>query len=320
MPTPARTHLPIKPFIVESNILDEESARDNEADLALLRLPAPSLRGTFAKAYALLTRLVAQIGWDELLRSRSAVFVMEEEYRMQKKKPANGSSPEDGEDAGGLDNDTGDRRVDSSPPPLPPKAEDTGSFASSTEGIAPASGEGIAGEEGGDEEVLPNGGTPPPPPLERPQPSQAPSDSGAEQDDESEEEEGDAFSSKRLCERWLDNLFMVLYEDLRVYTIWRAEISHFKTQRAWLVLSLPRQQNCADSAALTHPQTCRTARRAPNGRSSVTSPSGCTTRRRPRTPTSDASTPSSPPRPGSDSSRPTPTKATSRRRSTPRHG
>lgn len=44
------------------------------------------------------------------------------------------------------------------------------------------------------------------------------------------EEEGFTFSTKRLCERWLDNLFMVLYEDLRVYTIWRAEISHFKTQ------------------------------------------------------------------------------------------
>lgn len=28
----------------------------------------------------------------------------------------------------------------------------------------------------------------------------------------------------------LDNLFLVLYEDLRVYTIWRAEISHFQMQ------------------------------------------------------------------------------------------
>ncbi len=55
-----------------------------KADVALLRLPAPSLRGTFAKAYSLLTRLVAKIGWDELLKCRSSVFVMEEEYRMQK--------------------------------------------------------------------------------------------------------------------------------------------------------------------------------------------------------------------------------------------
>lgn len=27
-----------------------------------------------------------------------------------------------------------------------------------------------------------------------------------------------------------DNLFLVLYEDLRVYTIWRAEVSHFQMQ------------------------------------------------------------------------------------------
>jgi hypothetical protein len=74
-----------------------------------------------------------------------------------------------------------------------------------------------------------------------------------ELESESDDEAPSAtFSNKRLCERWLDNLFMVLYEvslpvsatsvnrvesdchaslqDLRVYTIWRAEISHFKTQ------------------------------------------------------------------------------------------
>lgn len=33
-----------------------------------------------------------------------------------------------------------------------------------------------------------------------------------------------------MDELTVDNLFLVLYEDLRVYTIWRAEISHFKTQ------------------------------------------------------------------------------------------
>ena len=30
------------------------------------------------------TRLVSEIGWDELLKTRSAVSMMEEEYRMQK--------------------------------------------------------------------------------------------------------------------------------------------------------------------------------------------------------------------------------------------
>lgn len=36
--------------------------------------------------------------------------------------------------------------------------------------------------------------------------------------------------AKRLCERWLDDLFMVLYEDLRVFTLWRAEHLYFQTQ------------------------------------------------------------------------------------------
>jgi tetratricopeptide (TPR) repeat protein len=38
------------------------------------------------------------------------------------------------------------------------------------------------------------------------------------------------FRNKRLCERWLDNLFMVLYEDLRVYTIWRTEVAQSRQQ------------------------------------------------------------------------------------------
>ncbi|ABN66798.2 predicted protein, partial [Scheffersomyces stipitis CBS 6054] len=36
---------------------------------------------------------------------------------------------------------------------------------------------------------------------------------------------------KRLCERWLDNLFMLLYEDLRAYTMWQAESLHFQAQQ-----------------------------------------------------------------------------------------
>lgn len=50
--------------------------------------------------------------------------------------------------------------------------------------------------------------------------------------------------SKRLCERWLDNLFMILFEDMRVYTIYQGELEHFKSEnmsyqrtgREWLIL------------------------------------------------------------------------------------
>jgi len=50
----------------------------------LLRLPANSLRGTFLKAYELLVKIVRKIGWNKLLFYRSSVFVMEEEYRIQR--------------------------------------------------------------------------------------------------------------------------------------------------------------------------------------------------------------------------------------------
>lgn len=87
MPAPIKTHLPIKADILNSGIMEEDAAgRENEADPNLARLPAPALHGTFAKAYSLLTRLASKIGWDDLLKCRSQVFVMEEEYRLQKAK------------------------------------------------------------------------------------------------------------------------------------------------------------------------------------------------------------------------------------------
>jgi hypothetical protein len=36
MPTPSRTHLPIKKYIADSNILDDDSSRDNEVNCAQL--------------------------------------------------------------------------------------------------------------------------------------------------------------------------------------------------------------------------------------------------------------------------------------------
>jgi len=33
-----------------------------------------------------------------------------------------------------------------------------------------------------------------------------------------------ALTTKRLCERWLDNMFMVLYEDLRVFSLYQVEV------------------------------------------------------------------------------------------------
>lgn len=254
MPTPARSHLPMKEFIAASGILDDEanSAHNNDADVALLRLPAPSLRGTFAKAYALLAKLVSQIGWDELLKCRSQVFVMEEEYRMQKAadpapdSPAGpsrsnavsgaGDDEEEKEGFGPLaieedeaDDDASTRALHSETPanaavpastdnlPTPPspsiptikvstesdgerEREAIAAFEDSAEGKASASGGEVPGVEKpqtvhGDPEETP-----------------ATTTTGAPETSASGVNAPGSFSNKRLCERWLDNLFMVLYE------------------------------------------------------------------------------------------------------------
>lgn len=170
MPSPARTHLPVKRFIAESNILDEESARDNEADVALLRLPAPGLRGTFAKAYALLTLLVSKIGWDELLKTRSQVFVMEEEYRLHKTAEGVGEGGGEGEadEADGAD-----------------EADDNASTVGIRSPLTPSEIPTIRISSESTRE--PNGHVE----VRQPETAQA------------TEEPLSAFSNKRLCERWL---------------------------------------------------------------------------------------------------------------------
>ncbi|KIK60721.1 hypothetical protein GYMLUDRAFT_43555 [Collybiopsis luxurians FD-317 M1] len=338
--TPARVHMPFGRAIGE--VLPERvKTEDDEADPALLRLPAPGLRGTWARAYALLTRLVSQIGWDELLKTRSCVFVMEEEYRMQKAHGdiaavvASGSGDAnangrviyedgsvrdsvgtvDGTTLGGGDGDGDDGDDDASTRGIvsPNSSRKSGSLSASVNGgfgagagtRAKDGGSGSA-EEGkvglgldagiptiristesdrqfdedgndvagagegkgkGSEGKDVNGDVQPGTQrrtsfdesrdvaLERPAPAQAPSEEDDKDRDreslhelsspgqsqtqgQSPEGQGQnqsqnqtfSFSNKRLCERWLDNLFMVLYEDLRVWTIFRAEVAHFKTQ------------------------------------------------------------------------------------------
>lgn len=255
----------------------------------MLRLPAPSLRGTFASAYNLLTRLVAKIGWDELLRCRSTVFVMEEEYRMQKEA-------EESVRKGNKHSKSLDEAIPEEVPPreqlLSPNGTPIPIIKISTESererereqeeaeeqaraqaIAEAaekkadenadqqsmeeinlddlslSGDnekdGGAGQKTDEDE---KGDSGPQEGSEQEGSEQAaqhspikgkhiekPSLAAASDDEDNEDDEVElsfSFSNKRLCDRWLDNLFMVLYEDLRQYTIWRAEVQHFRSVHA----------------------------------------------------------------------------------------
>ncbi|AOA61939.1 Bud site selection protein 7 [Komagataella phaffii CBS 7435] len=152
--------LPVDVTIDEVTTLNpaDVTQEHKTVDASLLNLPAASLKSTFAEAYGLLTEIVHKIGWEELLRYRAKVFVMEHEYKKEKSHSATSSTT--------LANDA------------TIKAINCGN-----------------GQQNGN----------------------------AVNDDD--------FRAKRLCERWLDNLFMLLYEDLRVYTMYRAEHMHLTAQQ-----------------------------------------------------------------------------------------
>jgi hypothetical protein len=82
MPEPRDIHLPTLPETRLDEIDSEPESRYSEqVDPSLLNLRAAAYRGTFKHAYGILTEMTAKIGWDQLLKIRSNVFVMEDEYR-----------------------------------------------------------------------------------------------------------------------------------------------------------------------------------------------------------------------------------------------
>lgn len=87
MPEPKEVHLPTLPETRLDEIDSEPESRYSEqVDPSLLNLRAATYRGTFKQAYTILTEMTAKIGWDQLLKIRSNVFVMEDEYRTEKQE------------------------------------------------------------------------------------------------------------------------------------------------------------------------------------------------------------------------------------------
>ena len=220
MPDPSRILLPLMPETTFDE-MDESRSRQGDfhdtVDPSLRKLVASTYQGTFRKAYNLLTEITKSIGWDQLLRTRSQVFVMEEEYRTERqitgtsKPPSNRNAStvalhegagENGADAG--DGENGALKKD---------LEDTISSSSSEAG-------GVSN------------GVPAESSMHRPEPAVASESAKSVHDDPEPGQPGYAqFQNKRLCERWLDSLFMGLYEDLRIYTIWRTEMTQYRQQQ-----------------------------------------------------------------------------------------
>lgn len=152
IPNDSSLHLPLPIDVIFDDIssLDplEIQREHKNADPVLANLAASNLKSIFQLAYKLLTEIVQITGWETLLKYRSKIFVMEEEYQVSSTDEVDKS------------NETNTATTNKS------------SSTSSDRGLR----------------------------------------------------------SKRLCERWLDNLFMLLYEDLKTYTLWQTEQLYFEAQ------------------------------------------------------------------------------------------
>ena len=208
LPEPSRVSLPLAPETLCDEIDDAGAAP--EVDMVhptLRRLAAGNYKGTFHKAYMLLTQITKKIGWDQLLKTRSQVFVMEEEYRAEKQ-----TAPTE-------------------------KTRNASTTAlHSTENLQPnGHGEAEATSEDGEEpheDGEPSSASSHDPDLSKPDTTiTVRSATDTPQPVDPSHQDYTQFQHKRLCERWLDNLFMVLYEDLRIYTIWRTETAQYRQQQ-----------------------------------------------------------------------------------------
>ncbi|KAM3428649.1 hypothetical protein MY4824_008689 [Beauveria thailandica] len=210
MPEPKEVQLPILPETRLDEIDSEPESRFSEqVDPSILGLRAAAYRGTFRKAYSILTEMTAKIGWDQLLKIRSAVFVMEDEYRTEKQEATQGAHKRTpSTDA-----------LRGTPDPTP-----NGDDKNEEEENKGEATENINGEESGVDEGVDNG-------VERPSNTIDPKSLKGDQENGDSDESLSKLNTKRLCERWLDSLFMVLYEDLRVYTIWRTQMAQYRAQQ-----------------------------------------------------------------------------------------
>jgi hypothetical protein len=232
MPEPKDIYLPTLPETRLDEIDSEpESKYSEQVHPSLLTLRAAQYKGTFKQAYSILTEMTAKIGWDQLLKIRSNVFVMEEEYRSEKQPPVgqqgdraqrNASTDvlrgSPGPPVNG-DDHTDDEKSTNGDSTAPTLVAENGVRGSVADQAVEKPSHTITPEEvkGGNEDV---GGMKIPP--------------SAHADiiqSEATEEQLSRFNNKRLCERWLDSLFMVLYEDLRIYTIWRTEMAQYRAQQ-----------------------------------------------------------------------------------------
>ncbi|KAF1365532.1 clathrin-coated vesicle protein [Lizonia empirigonia] len=215
MPEPSRVFLPILPEAMCDEIEDSNLDDMEMVHPTLRKLHAAGFKGTFLKAYIILTEITKKIGWDQLLKIRSQVFVMEEEYRHEKQSgPVSHSRSAS----------TTALRSPSPATHASPKPQTNGNGEASEP--SEVNGESASAESAVQDSLQEPGHT-----VAAEVVKAGSEDPHPTNTDNSSQPNYTQFQNKRLCERWLDNLFMVLYEDLRVYTIWRTEMAQYRQQQ-----------------------------------------------------------------------------------------
>jgi hypothetical protein len=210
MPEPREVNLPTLPETRLDEIDSEPESRYSEqVDPSLINLRAATYKGTFKQAYNILTEMTAKIGWDQLLKIRSTVFVMEDEYRTEKQEATHRNPSTDGLRGTPDVTTNGDEEEDAED--QEEEKERPIETESTTETIT----------ANGEEEA-----------VEKPSHTIDPGEVKADLDPATQNDEHlSKLNTKRLCERWLDSLFMVLYEDLRAYTVWRTQMAQYRAQQ-----------------------------------------------------------------------------------------
>ena len=228
-PEPLRVHLPTLAESMCDEIDDSQATPDIEhVHPTLRKLHAAGFKGTFLKAYMLLTEITTKIGWDQLLKIRSQVFVMEEEYRNEKQtisQSMHSRNPSTTALRGSPE------RTASQPNGHKDQEEQEEEEEHDEVDEGDEKEKVMEEKEVDDNTSKENGDAKVDDTVKVDVPS---TPKGLEATYEQTAEEAAAASqlqNKRLCERWLDNLFMVLYEDLRVYTIWRTEMAQYRQQQ-----------------------------------------------------------------------------------------
>lgn len=265
MPEPKDVHLPTLPETRLDEIDSEPEARFSEqVDPQLVNLRAAGYRGTFQQAYSILTEMTKKIGWDQLLKIRSDVFVMEDEYRNEKPevnahKPRNPSTD-------------GLRGT-----PNPPSTNGEASEAEGGEQDDQDHQEKEAEESSSQATTLANGNGNANEKLEKPSSTVDPAEVKKDEGEHGDDDHLSKLNNKRLCERWLDSLFMVLYEDLRVYTIWRTQMAQYRAQsmqykksaEEWEILGALAERLQHTDEAVEAYRACLAARFSPKALSGI---------------------------------------------------